>query len=249
MRAVAELLAVLKQGVRAALGRAGFALVRTAHDLRMEGALDRAARRAPEVRTIIDVGASNGMWTRKALARWPGARALLIEGNAVHADALRGLSAADPRVTTLLAVASAQKGTVYFDAHDPWGGSASAAPRAGDLEAPATTIDAAVEELGLPGPYLVKLDTHGHEGPILAGAQRTLAETSLAVIEAYNFQLSSECMLFHELCAFMAARGLRVIDLADPLLRPTDEALWQLDLVFVRDRHPSFESRSYRGPA
>ena len=33
-----------------------------------------------------------------------------------------------------------------------------------------TTIDHEIGAYGLPGPYLIKLDTHGYEAPILCGA-------------------------------------------------------------------------------
>jgi len=52
-------------------------------------ALARARARHLEVATIIDVGASNGVWSEIALRHWPQAHDLLIEANPVHETALR----------------------------------------------------------------------------------------------------------------------------------------------------------------
>jgi len=37
------------------------------------------------------------------------------------------------------------------------------------------------------GPYLIKLDTHGVEIPILNGSAQTLKDTNVLVVEVYNF--------------------------------------------------------------
>ena len=69
------------------------------------------------------------------------------------------------------------------------------------------TIDALVAERSLPRPYLIKLDTHGHELEILRGAAEALAGTDVLVIEAYFHRINESAPLFHELCAFLAERG------------------------------------------
>jgi hypothetical protein len=110
---------------------------------------------------------------------------------------------------------------------------------------PVDTIDAVVARAALPGPYGVKLDTHGFELPVLLGAERTLAQTRLLVIEAYNFRLGPDAPRFHELCAWLEARGFRCCDLADPLRRPSDGAFWQVDLAFARADDRLFARETY----
>ena len=96
-----------------------------------------------------------------------------------------------------------------------------------------TSIDAEVARRSLAGPFLIKLDTHGFEREILEGAAKTLEGTAAVIVEAYNFELRPGVMRFHELCAFMESRGFRTVDLADPMRRPRDDILWQMDLVFA----------------
>jgi hypothetical protein len=108
-----------------------------------------------------------------------------------------------------------------------------------------TTIDYEVQSRQLEGPYLVKLDTHGFEPEILDGASSTLQQTATLIVEAYNFELRPGVLRFYELCALLAGRGFRPIDLIDPMRRPKDGAFWQVDIVFARSDLPLFEDRTY----
>ena len=80
-----------------------------------------------------------------------------------------------------------------------------------------TTIDLEVARLALEPPFLVKLDTHGFELAILAGAAVTLRATDALVIEAYNFELQPGAPTFSGLCRHMADLGFRVVDLVDTM--------------------------------
>jgi FkbM family methyltransferase len=178
----------------------------------------------------------------------PRARYLLIEAQDVHRAALERFCAAHPNAEFVLAAAGDRRGTIPFDASTPHGGQATLGGLPADavvIAAPMTTIDYELRQRGLPGPYLIKLDTHGFELPILAGAADALARTEALVIECYNFKLSPECLTFDALCAHMRALGFRPIDLFDPLHRPRDGALWQFDLVFARADRPEFASNEY----
>jgi FkbM family methyltransferase len=222
-------------------------LDRTATSYSMEDALARAASRHM-VRTVVDVGASDGRWTLAARRHFTPERWLLIEAQrSAHEAALRRLQERHPEMDCVLAAAGDREGTIHFDASDPLGGVAREAPFAeNDVSTPMTTVDVEVARRGLAGPFLVKLDTHGFEVPILEGAKRTLEQTAVLIVEVYNFKLSPTCLRFHELCAWLEGRGFRVVDACDILHRPGDGALWQMDLVFARAGAPIFDRASYR---
>jgi hypothetical protein len=126
------------------------------------------------------------------------------------------------------------------------GSGVAAAGAARTRSVPVETVDRAIAARGLPGPYGLKLDTHGYEVPVLEGAVATLQQASLLVIEAYNFTLAPGSLRFPELCAWLEARGFRCCDLADPMRRPRDGALWQMDLAFAPAGSPLFDSNDYR---
>ena len=221
------------------------------HDLdpvSLEGALRRIRKWQLNIRTIIDVGASDGRWTRQCRRYFPLAEYLLIEAQAVHLPALTRLSSSWPRVRYVLAAAGDSVGKVYFDATDPQGGIASKVPdeQANWIVLPMTTVDEQIRLNRLAGPFLLKMDTHGFEVPIFEGAQKTLAQTEIVIVETYNFVFSGNNLRFHEMVAFLEARGFRCVDLAEPLHRLHDEALWQFDLVFARTDNPIFQNNHYR---
>jgi FkbM family methyltransferase len=213
----------------------------------MEDALCRLAPRHP-VATVIDVGASDGRWSRQALRHFPEAAYLLIEAQSgPHEGALKVLAAARKKVQYVIAAAGDHEGSTHFDASDPLGGVASAQPTGkADLVVPMVTVDAEVRRRGLSPPYLLKLDTHGFEPPIFEGAHEVLAATALLVVEAYNFELVPGTLRFHQLCTYLETRGLRCIDVADVMRRPGDRAFWQCDLFFVPKESPEFSSNSFR---
>src|SRR6516164_124386 len=116
--------------------------------------------------------------------------------------------------------------------------------RARSCEKPPSTMRST--HYSLPGPYLIKLDTHGYEVPILCGATETLRNTNLLVIETYNFRFIESSLLFHEIIAYMRERGFGVIDMSEPHWRVLDFAFWQIDLFFVRLNRPEFLVNTYR---
>jgi len=111
---------------------------------------------------------------------------------------------------------------------------------------PMTTIDLQVQRQQLKGPFLIKLDTHGFEVPILRGAQATLLQTEVLILECYNFKVCPERLVFYEVCSFVERYGFRCIDLFDVGYRPYDNALWQTDTMFVRTERPEFEYERFR---
>lgn len=240
------MLATAKAAVAALARRLGYEIIPVSVAPTMDSALARISRRVP-VRTVVDVGASDGRWSRGAMRHFPEADYLLIEAQEpAHGAALKELEQRDRRVHAVIAAAGDHAGETWFDAGDPFGGVAQRQPSGKtSVRLPMTTIDAEVARLRLEPPYLVKLDTHGFEVPILEGARATLAAANALVIEAYNFTLCEGALRFHELCAWLEERGFRPADLADPLWREGDGLLWQMDLFFLPGTRPEFRRSGF----
>lgn len=199
-----------------------------------------------DIKTVIDVGASDGQWTKKAQKYLPEAYYLLIEANRFHEKELRRYKAMTRNVDYVLAAASNYVGEIYFDARDPWGGLATEIKTSDEfVSVPATTIDEQAKQKNLNAPFLLKFDTHGFEVPILEGARETLKNTNLIIIEVYNFNLTPSSLRFWEICQYLENLGFRPIDISEPMHRPKDGILWQMDLVFARSSLPEFSSNNY----
>lgn len=212
----------------------------------MEGALQLLAPKHP-INTIIDIGASSGIWSRMAMKYYPEAKYLLIEAQPVHEPALIAFTTENINMQYTLSAAGEAPGQIYFDAGDPYSGQAAYTPYPNNnITVPVVTVDGEVDRLKLNSPYLLKLDTHGFELPIFRGAIQTLKKTKVIIIECYNFKISPECLLFYEMCAYLDQLGFRCIDLADPLWRPYDQSFWQMDLIFIGKDSPEFAYSNYQ---
>ena len=210
------------------------------------GFLERLGRYRIDFATVVDVGASNGMWTREVIQRFPDRDYFLVEARREHEPALAAFAAENPRVRYTICAAADQPGNAHFHAGDLFGGlAAHTAFSEHDVVVPARTLDEIAATHALVAPYFLKLDTHGFEEQILAGATDVLAHTSLVVIEAYNHRMGHGNLLFDELCAFMRARGFRCLDFFDPLYRPHDASFWQADLAFARNDWPGFNHGAF----
>ena len=212
-----------------------------------QAALDRILSRGMRIGTVVDIGASNGMWSESVMPYFPGAKYLLVEAQDVHAVDLKRFTASHPNAEYVLKAAGEKSGTIYFDGAEPFSGQAMTEPsREGLIKVPVCSIDEEIAARGLPGPYMLKFDVHGFELPILRGAKETLKNTFLLVMECYNFDIAPECLLFHDMCRHLHELGFRVADISEPLWRPHDKMLWQMDIFFVRGDRPEFQYKSYK---
>jgi FkbM family methyltransferase len=246
MRKVHPLKGVRHLAKRAA-HRAGYDIVQTRLSTNASTVLERTVRLAGPIDTVIDVGASDGRWTRGMQPLLPEANYLMFEANDAWADDLRAYAATSDRFSAEYVAASDHDGEIYFsiDPNNPEGGGASATPLARHGESlPCTTIDAAVEKRGLAGPFLLKTDTQGHELQVLAGAKGVLDNAALIVMEVYGIDNPGR-PTFDEICHHLRGLGFRCAGIADVMTRPRDGILWQADMHFLPSSHPSFLTRGY----
>jgi len=212
----------------------------------LDGALRRLQDHKIEVASLIDIGASNGSWSKVFAEYFPDRHHLLVDANQVHEADLHQACQDHPKWRYILTAVGAAEGELYFDPSDPLGGHLSAHRHNENYRpCPVATIDSLLEKQPLPGPFMIKLDTHGVEIPILAGAARTLKETNVIVIEAYNFTLGEPAVPFWDLCRHLFELGFRPLDVFDLLYREVDNAFWQFDLLFVRCDLPLFRNLRY----
>ncbi|MBP9134884.1 MAG: FkbM family methyltransferase [Saprospiraceae bacterium] len=239
---------MIKSLIKNALKSIGYRIEKTGSetDLTMNGALSRCLERGVKVNTVIDVGASDGSWTRDCLKHYPNANYLLIEAQQPHKQALDKFCQGNPNVKYVLAAAGRKEGKIFFDNSALFGGLASETPLEGNsIEVDVISIDAEIQRRNLKGPFLVKLDTHGFEVPILEGAEKTLKETSLTIIEVYNYKLTDTSLRYFEMCEYMNKLGFLSVEMVDFMLRKLDLSLWQMDLFFISSKSNEFNNNSF----
>ncbi|MBF0169337.1 MAG: FkbM family methyltransferase [Alphaproteobacteria bacterium] len=213
------------------------------HRLSMALVLENLRRRGFSPATVIDVGAHTG--TALLSGAFPLAHHMMIEPLVEHGSALQTLCSSLSSAEYLIAAAGNREGAVRM-AVNPTNLHSTMLPDGAGAEPPfkerlvhMRTLDRLVQDNGLKGPFLVKIDVDGGELDVLRGACSLLDESSVFIIELTFFHdvLMRILTLFH---------GFDFVpfDIADPLYRERDDALWQIDLVLV---HKNSFLRSYRG--
>jgi FkbM family methyltransferase len=198
-------------------------------------------------RTIIDVGASDGRWSEMALASWPCARYHLLEANPVFRPSLEEACLRRPEHSFTMALVGGEKSRVpcRFNLENPYQGvDVSEGP--GSVLIDSTPVDAEVREHDLPPPYLLKFDVHGHETAILEGCPSTLPETCAIVMEVYTWRQGERSLRFWDMCSHLEKSGFLPTDMCEPLYRPYDGRLCQVDMLFERADAEGMNTSRYR---
>ena len=110
---------------------------------------------------------------------------------------------------------------------------------------PVISLDTVIEKRQLKPPYLLKLDTHGFEVPILEGAKDVLKHSELVIIETYNYKLTDDSLKYYEMCKYMEDLGFSTIEMVDFMQRTYDNSFWQMDTFFIPSNHKAFTYNSY----
>lgn len=202
-----------------------------------------------EPKTIIDVGVAAG--TPELYRTFPDCYYLLIEPlKEFESDLITILG--QFKGSYVLAAAGAKSGWATFNVHmNHMDGSSLHKETMGaeadgyEINVPVVTIDDVVEKKELAGPYLLKVDVQGAELSALDGASKTLLDTEVVVLEVSLFEFMIGAPQFHEVVSYMKQRDFVVYDIIHGWNRPFDNALGQVDVVFVKDKGMFRRSHAY----
>jgi FkbM family methyltransferase len=187
---------------------------------------------------VLDVGANKTEWSRLARTLFPQAKFVLIEPQVELVPYLKAFCEESPGSEWKLAGAGREPGEMELIV---WSDCACSSllfrpEKEGPRELrriPIITIDSlfkGAQDL----PQLVKLDIQGFELEALAGATKLFAQTECFIVEVNMFKRSPTVPQFADVITFFDERGYKVYDIPGDLRRPLDNALWAIDLAFVR---------------
>jgi FkbM family methyltransferase len=205
----------------------------------MRGALHQLSTSGFRPRTVIDVGVATK--TDELYQAFKDVNILLIEPLAEFEPFLRDICLSY-NAQYVLAAAGENRGSAIINVHpDKFGSSffkevegpsVDGVPR----EVPVVTIDDLCADRNLVGPYLMKVDVQGAELQVLAGATHTLQQTEAVILEVTLFGTMIGGPQLSDIVASMKQYGLAVYDVFGCHYRPLDNALCQLDMVFVQEQ-------------
>lgn len=226
------------------LGRWGYDLLRKSGVDRstqgVKGFLEGLAGQGFDPRTVVDVGANHGGWSRVAAAVFPRAQFVLIEPQEEMQPFLEDFCAQHPPAKYFMAGAGAEVGRAPLTIWDDLQGSAFLSPEIQALtpyrrarDVPVTTLDTLIAAGEMRVPDLVKIDVQGYEMAVLEGAQTCLGQTDCLIIETSLFHPLGERPSFYRVLDYLEAQQYRVYDFTGAKHR-TDGALGQIDICLVR---------------
>jgi FkbM family methyltransferase len=210
--------------------------------------LRRARDRGVPIRQIVDVGASNGTWTRECLPLFPDAHYLLVEPRPVHASALAALAAEHPNVRVWQGGLGSRPDTLALRVHGDQSSflASESFPTDTTQRVEVRTLDSLLGSDLLAPPDLIKADVQGYELEVLRGASACLATAKLLLLEVSYRRMYRDLPLAHEVIAYAGSHGFRICDVCTYAGRPSDGELMQSDLLFAPEGSPLFADESWR---
>ena len=98
------------------------------------------------------------------------------------------------------------------------------------------TLDTLLADRNLAGPILLKTDCQGGDLKVMAGAKKFLSQVDVIIMEVFMFHFWGRATPdFADTVVYMKELGFVPYDLFDQMHRPSDGALGQLDVVFVKE--------------
>jgi FkbM family methyltransferase len=243
---------VLRHFIRKSLGLVGLEIQRRAASrlpsyndrLRSSvlGVLQQVKKQGFSPATVIDVGAAYGSFATQCHDVFPDPKYVLVEPLVEYQPFLETVIQTQiPNAEYISAAAAAESGEVTINVHPDLVGSSlylekedfnvNGVPRI----VPRITLDHVVRHAKLEPPFLLKIDTQGAELNVLAGYEKNLKQTEFVILEVSFFKFFERGDQLHDVIAFMKSRGFVAYDMCDFQYRPLDDALSQVDMVFVKE--------------
>ena len=205
----------------------------------MRGHLKRLRSRGFYPKHVLDVGAAHGDWSLMCSKIFPDSDFLLVEPLEEYEKSLQKTRKKICNARYILtAVGSFTGETAIFVQKDLVGSSIlhDSDPRFPGVQrtVPIVTADNLITQTGSTIPDLVKVDIQCYELEFLQGASSLLHITEVFILEASLFRFLDGSPLIHEVIEYMTTHGYMIDDIVGHLYRPSDGALGQVDIAFVK---------------
>jgi len=194
---------------------------------------------------IIDAGAFIGDWTSNCRKIFPQSNILMIEGQESKKEILSKITNANTFLEINL-IGSEEGKKVNF-IHGGSNSNINQTVENQSYNRELTTIDAIAKKHDFPRIDLIKLDIQGYELEALKGAKLFLSNVEVILIEVSLIDIgNSGVPLFKDVMSFMHDNDFTIYDICSTRIRrPLDNALWQTDLVFVKNNSGLLKSKMY----
>jgi FkbM family methyltransferase len=231
---------VLPATVRQGLRDMASAFIPTMRHLDMWVRLQHVANLGLTPNVIFDIGAAQGKWAERASKIWPNARIVGFEPNESRLPDLEATMERIPNFSYQRCLLGATTAEIeYVDSSDQTSlyDRAATGPR---VTAPMLTLDSLLTRNVIPPPNFIKLDVQGYELEILKGGQLALTAAQALLLEVSVYRLSPEMPVVLDVLNYVQLNGFFWYDILGLARRQSDDAMSQMDFLFLRRNHPLF---------
>ncbi|MCC6526554.1 MAG: FkbM family methyltransferase [Polyangiaceae bacterium] len=228
---------VLPRPVREVLRRRALQVIPSMRHLDMPTRLAHARDLGLSPAVIFDVGAASGEWARMAAAVWPQASIIGFEPNVSCVPDLERTRTRLQNFRYYRCFLGASRSTVGYADRGTQTSLFDPGAQGATETAPMLVLDEMVRDGVIPSADLIKLDVQGYELEVLRGAIGVLARCTAVILEVSFYPLGPGAPLVEDVLEFMRQQGFVWYDVVGIYRRPSDDALGQMDLLFLRAGH------------
>jgi FkbM family methyltransferase len=193
------------------------------------------------IKSVYDIGASNGQWSAQVAPVLPGATFELFEAwvSPQYAEQLDAVLRNQKNFRVHRFALGRENGTVRLNVHVNHAGNSlidSDWERIVDkIPIPVRRLDDAVSGLCLPMPDLIKIDVQGFELKILQGGEQACRQAKALMLETWIYRgYGPETPLLHEIVEWLAEREFSLATFGGTWVSPHLK-MWSVDAFFVRN--------------
>jgi FkbM family methyltransferase len=228
----------IPMGVRKGLRESAKAFIPSLRHLDMPARLRHLASMGVAPQVIFDVGAASGEWARLAHTVWPAASIVGFEPNARERKHLERTKAEVPAFDFRVCFLGRERRTVEYHDNGTQTSLVADEARGPLVKSEMLVLDELIASGDVPAPDFLKLDVQGYELEVLRGGESALRHARAALLEVSFVRFAPDLPMIAEVVAFMGERGYEWADVLGILRGPRDDALWQMDALFLKRDDP-----------
>ena len=206
--------------------------------LSMEASIENLQKLGFTPLKIVDIGAYQGEWTKMIKQIFPNAYVLMIEAQPKKEAELKLVqklySGSVDYVVSLLG--SQERDDIKF--YEMETGSSVLEELTNEhrtvVNMPMKTLDNLLLEKEIEDISFLKLDVQGYEIEVLKGAQKTLKNLEVVLMEVSVQQYNKDAPVFDEVINYMKSIGFLAFDICSAMRRNLEIQILQVDIIFVR---------------
>lgn len=206
--------------------------------------------RQRRIRTVIDIGANRGDFTRWMMNIFPDCRCYCFEPLPELQEELLQLAHTHPcRITVIAKALGAEEDSLTMHRHIDHPASSSLLETTGcshetypftrrqeDVDIQLTTLDTAMQHYTIEPETLIKMDCQGYEDRVVRGGRRTLSLAQACIMEVLVDNLYKDKADFRVLVSVMSELGFGFAGNLSQKCADSDGHVIFFDALFLRNR-------------